>query len=77
MVDWTITDQWYDNKRQNADNEKKRIIETAAKIMKNELKEFPQSNATGSTTYYPTIDDIKTDWIPDHIRLFLSSFIRF
>ena len=45
--------------------------------MKNELKKFPQSNATGSTTYYPSIDDIKTDWIPDHIRLFLSSFIRF
>ena len=50
MANWITSDQWYDNKRQNADDEAKRIIETAAKIIKHKLKEFLQSNATGSTT---------------------------
>ena len=50
MVNWITRDQWYDNKRQNADDEAKCIIETAAKIIKNKLKEFLQSNAMGSTT---------------------------
>ena len=36
MADRIVSDQWYDNKRQNADNEAKRIIETAPKIIKNE-----------------------------------------
>ena len=68
MADWIISDQWYDNKRKNADDDAKRIIETAAKIIKNELKEFLQSNATGSTTCYPSIDDVKIGWIPDHLE---------
>ena len=42
MADRIVSDQWYDNKRQNADNEAKRIIETAPKIIKNKLKEFLQ-----------------------------------
>ena len=50
MANWITSDQWYDNKRQNADDEAKRIIETAAKIIKNKLKEFLKSNATDSTT---------------------------
>ena len=52
--------------RQNAHDQVKRIIETAVKIIKNEPKEFLQSNATGSTTCYPSIDDVKIGWIPDH-----------
>ena len=70
MGNWIISDQWNDNKIQDIDDEAKRIIETAAKIIKNELKVFLQSNATGSTTYYPSINDVKTYWIPYHLRLF-------
>ena len=72
MADWIIGNQWYDNKRQNAGDEAKRIIKTAAKIIENELKKFLQSNATGSTTCYPSIDDVKIGWIPDHPRLFFQ-----
>ena len=76
MRDWIISDQWYDNKRQNADDEVKHIFETAAKIIKNELKKCLQSNATGSTSCYPSIDDVKTGSIPDHLRPIFSSFFR-
>ena len=38
MADCIIRDQWYENKRKNVDDETKRIIETAAKIIENELK---------------------------------------
>ena len=75
IADW-ISDQWYDSKKQNAHDQAKRNIETAVKTIKNELKEFLQSNATGSTTSYPSIDDVKIGWIPYHFRLFFSSFIR-
>ena len=63
--------------KDNAGDEAKRIIKTAAKIIENELKKILQSNATGSTTCYPSIDDIKIGWIPDHLRLFFSSIIHF
>ena len=59
MADWIINDQWYKSKVQNAEDEAKRIIETAAKIIKNDLKEFLQSNGSSSTTCYPSIDDVK------------------
>ena len=72
MADWIINDQWYKNKVQNAEDEAKRIIETAAKIIKNDLKEFLQSKGSG----YPSIDDVKIGWIPDNLSLFFSSFIR-
>ena len=75
MADWKISDQWYDNKRQNDDDEAKRIIETDTKIVKSKLKELLQSNATGSTTCYPSIDNIKIGWIPNHLCLCFSSFI--
>ena len=39
MADWIINDQWYKNKVLNAEDEAKRIIETAAEIIKNDLKE--------------------------------------
>ena len=71
MHDWIISNQWYDNKRQNADDEVKHIFETAAKIIKNELKKCLQSNATGSISCYPSIDDVKTGLIPYHLRLIL------
>ena len=71
MADWIINDQWHDNKWQNGDDEAKRIIETATKIIKNELKEFLQSNPC-----YPSIDNVKIGWISDHLRLFFSSFIH-
>ena len=39
------------------------------------MKEFLQSKC--STRCYPSIDDARSiGWIPDHLRLFLSSFIR-
>ena len=76
MADWIISDQLYDNKRQNVDDEEKNIIENAAKIIKNELKKFLQSNATGSTTCYSSINNVKIGWIATHLCLFFSSFIR-
>ena len=71
-----MIDQWYDNKRQNDDDEAKRIIGTDAKIIKSKLKEFPQLNATGSTTCYPSIDNVKIGWILNHLYLCFSSFIH-
>ena len=66
MADWIINDQWYDNKRQNADDEAKRLVETAA-IIKNKLKQFLQSNPPASITCSPPITDVKVGWIPDSL----------
>ena len=59
------------------DDEAKCINETAEKIIKSKVKEFLQLNATGSTTCYPSIDDIKIGWIPNHLRLCFSYLIGF
>ena len=37
MVSWIISDPWYNNKRSNAGDEAKRIIETAAKLIKSDI----------------------------------------
>ena len=87
MADWIISHQWYHCEMKlryfsqfmttkNPDEETKCIIETVAKVIKNKMKKFLQSNATGSTIFYPSIDYTKIGWISGHFCLFLSSFIR-
>ena len=39
MASWIISDQWYNNKRSNTDDEAKRIVETAAKLIKSDIRD--------------------------------------
>ena len=52
------------------------LLELLLKSSKTISKNFLQSNGSGSTTCYPSVDDVKIGWIPYNLRLFFSSFIR-
>ena len=50
-------------------------MKTAAKIIKNEFKNFLQTD--DSTKYYPSPDDVeKLGWVPKYLKLFLSLLIK-
>ena len=68
MTSWIIRDQWYNNKRSNADDEAKQITEIA-KLIKNEIRD----DLKRSTDIFPSTDDApKAGWIPDTLRYFLK-----
>ena len=60
-----INDKWYKDRKSNIDEEGERIVKTAAKIIKNEFKNFLQT--FDSTKYYPSPDDVeKLGWVPKY-----------
>ena len=68
-----LTESWYDQRKPNQCDEAERIIKTAAKILKGEIK-----NHTHQTDFYPTIDDIRNsnnDHVPDLLKRCLQSKI--
>ena len=68
-----LTESCYDQRKPNQCDEAERIIKTAAKILKGEIK-----NHTHQTDFYPTIDDIKNsnnDHVPDLLKRCLQSKI--
>ena len=73
MASWIISDQWYNNKGSNTDDEAKRIVETAAKLIKSDIRD----NLKWSTDTFPSKDDAsKVCWIPDTLRHFLKQVIK-
>ena len=65
-----INDRWYTERNRDIDEEKIRIIKTAATLIKAELREM-----SSDPSLYPSVDDARrTDWIPESMRLFLSHF---
>ena len=73
MTSWIIRDQWYNNKRSNADDEAKQITEIAAKLIKNDIRD----DLKRSTDIFPSTDDAsKAGWIPDTLRHFLKQVIK-
>lgn len=75
MAHRIVSDKWYNERKANVDDEAKRIIETAAKLIKSDIKQFLLSNCDPGA--YPSIEEAeKANWIPDYLRLFLSLLIQ-
>ena len=74
MANWIISNKWYEGRELNAENEAERIIKMAVKIIKNDLRTFVR---TTNADTYPSTDDIQNcKWIPNTLRLLLSSLIQ-
>ena len=59
----------FKEKAQDIKEESKRIVKTAANLIKAEIRERSYNNE-----FYPTSGEIQSQWIPDSLRMFLSSF---
>ena len=70
MAQCIINEKWYDERKKDVVEEKKRIITAAAKLIKAEIREM-----SCDTTVYPSVEEAQsTNWIPDGLRYFLSHF---
>ena len=70
-----LKDAWYANRMADADNEAKRIVETASELILHELR-----SATFDSSVYPTNDIIKDveankEWVPSLLRTLLEKLI--
>ena len=76
MASYIVSDTWYAERKEDINDEAKRIIKTAAKLVKNNIKESIISNTNSSCTYPTTEDAEKIGWIPELLRYFLSLLIN-
>lgn len=67
-----MSDQRYNKKRLNADDEGKRIIETDGRFFKSDIRDNLKWSAD---TFTSTDDASKVGWIPDTLCHFLKQVI--
>ena len=70
-----INDKWYSDRDSDITKESERIVETAAKLIKDSIRE-----ATYDTDFYPSDCDIQnkglmSDWVPSLLKIFLSKLV--
>ena len=75
MVDYLITDKWYEQRQLNKEDDATRIINMATKLLITSMKEKMYSKQV-----YPIGQDVSTmekclGWLPDLVRVFLSKLI--
>ena len=77
IADYVINDKWYTDRLQRVDDEAKRIISTAAKLILGDIR-----SAEFDCNYYPSNDILEStekgkEWLPPLLRLFLERLIRY
>ncbi|CAH0746943.1 unnamed protein product [Bemisia tabaci] len=71
--DKVINAQWYQDRKTNEDEERKRIVEAASKIVLEDIRAFMYP-----TEFYPTSNDIANskEMVPETLNLFLRGLIE-
>ena len=70
-----ISDKWYEERNSNVDEEGTRILDMAAKLIKNSLRIAVREKYTIDT--FPSAEDAtKLGWIPEELRRFLANIIK-
>jgi len=70
MANFIINNK-YRERKEDLQEESQRIIKAAANLIKADIREKAYD-----FTSYPTTEEIRSDWIPDSLRLFLSIFTK-
>ncbi|KAK6183990.1 hypothetical protein SNE40_006544 [Patella caerulea] len=75
MAEFFISDKWYKERREHPDDEARRIIGLAAKLIREEIRAMPYNKDE-----YPSLDQYQIDECQQHVcallRLFLSYLIQ-
>ena len=70
----TLTEAWYNERKVSKKDEAEGIIKTAAKLIKNAIK-----NQTHETDFYPTVYDIKNtenEFVPLALQTFIKELVK-
>ena len=75
MVKYIINEKWYSEKKANIEDEAERIVITAAKIIRAEIRDKEYNSDS-----YPTNNDISNieksrEWIPCHLQTLIKTII--
>ena len=77
LASMIINDKWYEERHTDVKNEANRIIDTAAKLIKNRLRLAAHKNEKYTMDTFPSVEDAtKIGWIPNELRRFLGSMIN-
>ena len=76
VAKYIINDMWYENRREDPNNEAKRIVKTAEKLIISEIR-----NQTSDCGYYIDnnyISDVQEniDWLTPNLKLFIKRCAR-
>ena len=69
-----LTEKWYKARETNSDDEEARIIVTAAKLIRNKIRNFQHC-----TAYYPNVEDViqhSQGYVPHLLELFMTELIK-
>lgn len=75
MAKYIINEKWYSEKKANIEDEAERIVITAAKIIRAEIRDKEYNSDS-----YPTNDDISNieksrEWIPHHLQTLIKTIV--
>ena len=75
MAKYIINEKWYSDKKANIEDEAERIVITAAKIIRAEIREKEYNSDS-----YPTNDNISNieksrEWIPRHLQTLMKTIV--
>ena len=75
MFSYIVNEKWYEEKRSNVNDEANRIVKTAAKVIREEIRQMPINNDT-----YPSANEIRnsttgSNWRLSLLRTLISSLV--
>ena len=76
MVDYLITEEWYNQRMNDAEDEAERIVKTAAKLIMEDIRSVRFENE-----FYPTKEsmaDVKQnlEWLPPYLKLLMLYLVK-
>ena len=76
MANFIVNDSWYKSRNKNAEEDSKRVVVTAAKLIVNELR-----STTFKSESYPDTEQISDlnknkGWLTENLRLFMETLIK-
>ena len=76
MTNFIVNDSWYKSRNKNAEEDSKRVVVTAAKLIVNELR-----STTFRSESYPDTEQISDlnknkGWLTENLRLFMETLIK-
>lgn len=77
MAEFLVNDKWFVNRKLDTDDEAKRIILTASKLILDNIR-----SAKFNCEQYPTREEIEScekgiEWLPEYVKLFLDNIIKY
>ena len=76
MVNYLVTEEWYNQRMKDTEDEAERIVKTAAKLIMNEIRSsnfehefYPDKDSMGDVTF-------NIEWVPPYLKVFMKYLVK-